>query len=115
MSRFPLSAVLAFPLLLLSTAPASADEASVGHVYDTVDRVESGPDRITITGIIAGQSAPTTLTYFVDAHGAGDPAGRCDRYALLAMSRPGKYQFGTVLFGTFGLTTFTCSLATRTP
>lgn len=114
MSRFPFPAVLALSLLLLPAAPASADDSSAAHVYDTVDRVQSGFNQITITGIINGQSTPTTLTYAVETAGVGDPPARCDRFALLAMSKPGKFQFATVLASTLG-PTFYCALITRAP
>jgi hypothetical protein len=95
-----LAATLA--ISLVSTTPASADIADGPHVYDTVDAVQSGPGdrRITITGIIAGQSTVTTLTYTLrtisPTSSNEDVMARCDRFALLAMAKPGKYQFATV-------------------
>lgn len=110
-----LAATLA--ISLASMTPASADTASGPQVYDTVDAVQSGPGerRITITGIIAGQSTTTTLTYFLRGNSATttteDVSARCDRFALLAMAKPGKYQFATV--GIPG--SFDCKLAVRAP
>lgn len=110
-----LAATLAFSLA--STTLASADIASGANVYDTVDAVQSGPsDReITVTGIIAGQSNTTTLTYRLRTNAASntteDVPARCDRFALLAMAKPGKYQFATV--GTPGF--FDCKLIVRAP
>jgi hypothetical protein len=86
-------------------------------VYDTVDAVQSGTNerRITITGIIAGQTTVTTLTYQLRTTSATnaseDLAARCDRFALLAMAKPGKYQFATVGFAG----SFDCKLSVRAP
>jgi hypothetical protein len=86
-------------------------------VYETVDAVQSGPGdrRITITGIIAGQSTATTLTYTLrvisPTSSAEDVMARCDRFALLAMAKPGKYQFATV--GIQG--SLDCKLIVRAP
>jgi hypothetical protein len=110
-----LAATLA--ISLVPTTPASADIANGPRVYDTVDAVQSGPsDRdITITGIIVGQSTATTMTYFLRGNSptstTEDVSARCDRFALLAMAKPGKYQFATV--GTPGF--FDCKLTVRAP
>src|SRR4051812_12494608 len=92
-----LSAILGASLV--SPTPAIADRANGPHVYDTVDEVQSGPieRQITITGIIAGQSTATTLSYSLRTNTSSvateDLTARCDRFALLAMAKPGKYQF----------------------
>jgi hypothetical protein len=102
---------------LASPTPASADDADGPHVYDTVDTVQSGPSErsITVTGIIAGQSTATTLTYTlrgsIETNATEDVTARCDRFALLAMAKPGKYQFAIV--GT--LNVFDCKLTLRAP
>lgn len=74
--------------------------------------------RITVTGIIAGQSTATTLTYRLrttaSSNTTEDLQARCDRFALLAMAKPSKYQFATVQ--PFGAgTNFDCKLIVRTP
>jgi hypothetical protein len=104
---------------LASTTPASADIADSPHVYETVDAVQSGPTdhQITITGIIAGQSTATTMSYPLRApfsssvNANEDVTARCDRLALLAMAKPGKYQFATVLVSGG----FVCKLIVRAP
>lgn len=106
-----------FVLIVLSLgtpALAAADTvASVGAIYDTVDAIEASENRITVTGIIAGQSAPSTLVYIIRDFGSSTvAASRCDRLALLAMSKPGKFQFATVLVGD---PFFSCKLIVRTP
>lgn len=104
---------------LASTTPAGADTAGSGHAYDTVDAVQSGPGerQITITGIIAGQSTATTLTYqlrnTISGTSTEDLTARCDRFALLAMAKPGRYQFVTIR-ATFS-NTYDCALTMRAP
>ncbi len=109
-----LAAILATSLV--SPTPASADFPFVGQVYDTVDAVQSDLGFITITGIVVGQSAATTSSYFVDgtsSTSSEDGVARCDRFALLAMAKPGKYQFATV--GPDRNDRFVCKLALRSP
>jgi type IV secretory pathway VirB2 component (pilin) len=110
-----LAAILATSLV--SPTPASADFPDVGQVYDTVDAVQSGPfdKSITITGVIVGQSTATTSTYQLrfSSTPSEDVAARCDRFALLAMAKPGKYQFATIAVS--ARPEFDCKLTTRTP
>jgi hypothetical protein len=111
-----LAAILA---VSLAATPASAGIANGPHLYDAVDEVQSGPSerQITITGIIAGQTTATTMTYTLRVNSSSsaateDVTARCDRFALLAMAKPGKYQFATVQpFGS----TYDCKLLVRTP
>jgi hypothetical protein len=105
-------------LCLLSSQPA---RAAFGEViaYDTVDAIKVVDTRIFVTGIIAGQGAPTTTKYEIRTAGVSsgaaiDVAARCDRLALLAMSKPGKFQFGLVDESSFG-EQFSCKLIVRTP
>jgi hypothetical protein len=78
--------------------------------YDTIDAVEVVGSVITVTGIISGQGAPTTTTYTV--LGGTESAARCDRLALLAMAKPGKFQFAVV---TQLGDEVSCKLIVRTP
>jgi hypothetical protein len=84
--------------LALSFAPsvslANPLPAPGPAVYDTVDAVQASGTRIAITGIIAGQSTQSESFYFVNndsSAGTAEAASRCDRLALLAMAKPGKY------------------------
>ena len=72
--------------------------ASADTVYDTVDAIEAaGSGGIRVTGIVAGEQAQSVTFYFL---GSGSETGlRCDRLALLAMSKPGKFQFVVVNSG----------------
>jgi hypothetical protein len=101
---------------LVSTTPAIADFPFVGQVYDTVDAVQSDTSLITITGVVVGQSTATTSSYQLDGTSSSsseDGAARCDRFALLAMAKPGKYRFATV--GPDRNSRFVCKLNLRTP
>ena len=109
-----LAAILATSLV--SPTPASADFPFVGQVYDTVDAVQSDPGLITITGIVVGQSTATTSSYTIAATSnlsSEDGVARCDRFAMLAMAKPGKYRFATV--GPGNNDRFVCKLIVRAP
>ena len=109
-------------IAVLSTAfsePAAAAAPPGTYTYDTVDAVETGETWFRVTGILRGQSAPTTGTFRV--HGGrdfGEPrdpggASPCQRVALLAMSKPGRFQLVMVSFGENEIAS--CKLVARTP
>jgi hypothetical protein len=105
-------------LCFLSSQPARAAFGDV-TLYDTVDEIRVVDLRLVVTGIIAGHSASSTATYQIRttsvSNGATiDVAARCDRLALLAMSKPGKFQFGVVDESSGGAV-FSCKLIVRTP
>ena len=87
--------------------------------FDTVDAVEIQNDNgaaavnLVVTGILAGGSTPTTRTFAFANSSALDaaPALRCERFAVIAMSKPGKYQFAVGALGIAGA----CKLILRTP
>jgi hypothetical protein len=64
-----------------------------------------------VTGILAGQTTPTTQTFVFGS--AVDHARQCERFALIALSRPGKYQLaiGSNVFPNKAA----CKLILRTP
>jgi len=108
---------------LLSVSPGVAMAAPIfadtPAVYETVDAVEVAGGLITVTGITAGHSTPSTLVYEVNDDSCGgrsaESAARCDRLALLAMSKPGKFQFATTFFLGNASCHFACKLLARTP
>jgi hypothetical protein len=106
-------------LCLISSQPVNAETGTV-TLYDTVDAIKVSDSRITVTGIITGDSAPSTAVYTILSTSATNggaidvAASRCDRLALLAISKPGKFQFGMVLEGNSGAR-FSCKLIVRTP
>jgi hypothetical protein len=97
---------LALCLVLVTytfATPRSA-AAAVTDFYDTVDSAEinkrdsgagSNPTLL-VRGILAGGTAPITRSYVftgtTNLEGL-ETAMHCHRLAVLAMSRPGKYQF----------------------
>ena len=81
-------------LTFLAPRPAAA---AVTHTFDTVDAVEiafyassSQPDRIIVTGILVGQTTPTTVTFNYNTF---ERVRECKILALIAIAKPGKYQF----------------------
>jgi hypothetical protein len=98
--------------------------AAVGDTiaYDTVDAIEVFGPQIRVTGIISGQGSPTTAQYTVlgsrtasnDSEPTDVAASRCDRLALLAMSKPGKFQFA-VFVRSITPPGVSCKLIVRTP
>src|SRR5262245_43775393 len=109
MTRHLATCLLVAALSIVSPRAAPA-EAFLEIPYETVDAFEVSSKNITVTGIIAGAGAPTTTQYTVLTDVVA--ASRCDRLALLAMSRPGKFQFVVVSFGFSGVA---CKLVARAP
>jgi len=99
-------------LTVLLPRPTSATDISTMR-FDTVDAVELNTDNggvvnLVITGILAGQSSPVTATF---PFSNNSPALQCERFAIIAMSKPGKYQLAVGTFGTAGA----CRLTLRAP
>lgn len=96
---------LAYCLVIASLAlvprPGAADPG-ITAVYDTVDSVRiKNQDQcssciahalVVVRGVRVGGSGPITSTF--DFGTNKDMAARCERLAVIAMSKPGKYQFG---------------------
>ena len=112
-------AIAAFTFEAPRPAAAAAGDTTT---YDTVDAIEVQADQIKVTGIISGQGDPTTRLYKIvsspTAVSGAEPtdvaASRCDRLALLAMSKPGKFQFAVVQIVDFS-PRYSCKLIVRTP
>lgn len=103
---------LALAATLLSTlvapAPASA-EITATHVFESVesynivgDSLSYGIDHVEVTGVIQGESAPRTVRLNYNPRLSSSSSGtdvissnrtfeRCERLALLALSKPGQY------------------------
>jgi hypothetical protein len=116
MPRTVTACVVLAAVTILSAQPVRAAAGDI-TLYDTVDEIRVSDDRIIVTGVVAGQSAATTAAYsIVNNHTSGSPtdvaASRCDRLALLAMSKPGKFRFGVVEEEFRG---FSCKLRVLTP
>ena len=84
--------LIAACLVALAAAPgaASADIGPRTVLFETVDSFETiGGSQATIVGIVQGETAPRSFLVLM-----GNAAiTRCDRLALLAMNRPGRFIF----------------------
>lgn len=102
---------LSLSLSLLSATPAVADpgqDAMRGATYDTVDAVAVYGNIIVITGVVSGERTSTEIRYPV--YNDSESASRCDRLAMLAVAKPGKYQFAMVDVGSWA---YACKLIVR--
>jgi len=92
---------LVFAASAATPRPAAAF-VTIQTVFDTVDSVELKNDSlcpsclvhvsVQVKGVVAGQSEPSS--HFFDFGPNADVAAHCERLALIAMSKSGKYQFG---------------------
>jgi hypothetical protein len=82
-------------IALSSLAAPRPAAAAATDVYDTVDSVELNDGAVAatlvVTGIPAGGTIPIATTYSFG--GFHDTAMHCQRLAVVAMSKPGKFQF----------------------
>jgi hypothetical protein len=106
-----LAACLAIASLTFMAARPAA--AATTHTFDTVDALEieynsNSGNIVIVTGILVGQMTPTTHTFAFN--GYGDDARQCERFAVIAMSKPGKYRFAIGTMYNKG-----CKLILRTP
>jgi hypothetical protein len=97
-----LASCLAITLLALAAPRPAAADVFVQTVFDTVDSVEIRSHDICsgcplqafvlVRGIPAGGSVPSTQSFNFGNN--TDMATRCEHLAVIAMSKPGKFQFG---------------------
>jgi len=89
------AACLIASLASLAAPPVAAAPTPV-DVYDTVDSVENQSLYLLVTGMKNGSKQSVQTEYEVD-----DPEARadCKRYAVLALSKPGKYTFSVINSG----------------
>ena len=106
---------LAFFLVTASLALAAPELARGTNsladtaIYDTVDAIDMNPVGFAVTGIIAGGSTPGTVFYTANEDRCH---ATCERFGLLAMSKPGKFQF---VVTSVGNNPVCCKLVLRTP
>ncbi|WP_242342059.1 hypothetical protein [Anaeromyxobacter terrae] len=91
MKRLSLAAIT---LAVLSLSPATGAQTSLP--YMTVDAVNVGTETLQVTGIVQGESSPSTKTVRWTLGNPSDTlkAARleaCHRSLLLALSKPGQY------------------------
>jgi len=85
--------------LALAAALALPVFAQTGYttvVFTAVDAVSLRSSGIQITGVPEGAAAPVTSTWSVYS---ASYAEACERYALLAMERPGRYRLEVLSSG----------------
>ncbi|RKH71560.1 hypothetical protein [Corallococcus aberystwythensis] len=97
MSSLRALALLAALSLAPSTAGAAPEEPVPGmaYVFATVDAYSVAITTIDVTGTLQGESTPRTFRFWVYSGMASATdsveASRCDRLALLSLTRPGRY------------------------
>ncbi len=90
---------LAFTAALLAPVAAGATD------FQTVDKVTRNPNNLLIiTGLPVGGNQAATVTL-----PSSDPSNSCEKYALLAMTHPGRYILTAISYP------FTCTLSPQTP
>lgn len=101
MKPFRALAVLA-TLTLATSALAEVEDPIYGvpYVFVTVDAYSVAHNGMEVTGILQGETTPRVIRF------GFEEAARCDRLALLAQSRPGRYRLEL----TTGLYSFSCKL-----
>jgi hypothetical protein len=79
---------------VLHFTPAEAQTFRSSFV--AVDAVETGYQRLTITGIVIGEASPTTREFYFSATSPSQfevQLASCVRLALLALNKPGQFVF----------------------
>ncbi len=94
MSHSVLSRTLALCLSLAPLALASAQTKPPIYVFTTVDSIDiqSSWNLFRLTGILQGESTPRTIEVGY-SNSPNNAFERCERLALLAMNKPGRYLF----------------------
>lgn len=114
MIRYTASCLVLAALVIASPRLATAGDVVI--VYDAVDALETRPNEyILVTGVIGGQNAQSTTPYQVGVTPQNtntDAPARCERFAMMAMSKPGKFQFAVVFLED---RVYSCRLIARTP
>ena len=110
------AALLLACLGLVPAAQAETPREGVPYVFETVDSYHlPSIYQFEVTGILRGESTPRTFTFWSRDFSSFEPAqhlSRCDRMALLAMSKPGAY-FLEVVQPTIDRPIPTCKLTRR--
>lgn len=94
MSPFRALAVLATLTFAPSAlAVAEVPVKDVPYVFATVDNYAVvNTNAVEVTGILVGETLPRVFRFtFSNPVNTSEHMSRCDRLALLAMSRPGRY------------------------
>ncbi|CAM3541957.1 hypothetical protein G4177_20630 [Corallococcus sp. ZKHCc1 1396] len=96
----PLSTLALLASLTLAPGALAAAEtppSQVPQVFATVDDYAViNPSTVEVTGILQGETLPRVFRFIYNTSVNADSSqhlSRCDRLALLAMNRPGRYVF----------------------
>lgn len=94
MSSLRALALLASLSLVPASALAEPEDATFGvnYVFTSVDAYTAGQGHFVVTGVLAGENTPRTIRFTGYGLSLQD-ADRCDRFALLVMTRPGRFHF----------------------
>ncbi|AEI64842.1 hypothetical protein [Corallococcus macrosporus] len=116
-SRLVRTASVVAALLLAPAAVAEEAEYGRSYVFTTVDAVQaySLGGGFEVTGVLEGEATTRTISFWAE-HGTYESqqsfGARCDRLALLLMTRPGRFQLTVLMPSSFQAAT--CKL-TRLP
>lgn len=72
---------------LLTISPLAAHAVETNYVFDSVISVRERDSNVTITGILVGETTPTSVVAPVNS----GPVERCDRLYGQVLSQPGVY------------------------
>lgn len=102
--------------LAMLVATSSAMAAPTSYVFDSVSKFDFGLSQISVTGILQGDTTPTTLSW-ADATN-GDyrfAASRCVPVLLTMIEKPGRYLFNLQIDPALvsGVATLGCGLELR--
>lgn len=102
-----------FALVLLAAA-SSVVAAPTSYVFDSVSKFDLEPLRVSLTGIVQGESTATTLAWADGNFDNKYVVSRCVPLLLTMMEKPGRYLFNLRIEPTSGgLGTLSCGLELR--
>jgi len=105
--RLVISSLLA--AVVFSSSESARATSTAEDVYNTVDSFQPFGSGFQVSGVLAGATVSTGRFYFL---GNESLRTSCERFAVLAMSKPGKFQF---VITNPDANPVTCRLALRAP
>lgn len=80
-------------VVVAAVAVATGAQTVTKLVYTTVDAVKMDYQAILITGVQEGATTATTASVYCSSTSCSDQLEKCQKLALLAMTKPGQYVF----------------------